>query len=671
MKKFLSVILSIALTASMCANVFAAEAEKEDTEKILLSVKERIGSTDQYEDFTSTSNVNGKNTTYTFRWSSDDKRLNITVNSDMIITSYNKYDGSVKNERKPSLNKMSADDALQKTKKLFGKLNPDIANNIRFEKSTLYENLFENGYSFYLQRTYSGIDVFGNDGYIRVNADASEIESLNLNYTQNLKFEDLSKAISRENAIDNYKKELGMELRYNIKTGKSELEYSPKFYDTYISAISGKAVNPIEPEYRYLGKNEAAMDMTTSTGGGSLQLSVAEEKNMEQISGLLSKEDAEKIIRETKIFAAGDKMTLSHMGTYYNSNAKKYYYSMEFKEGNVSASASVDAQNGDIISYIYYGEDYKTEGMDDENKAKEYAGLLAPKYYKADNSLDFRLEQSGKGNYNFVRYHEDIKCSGDTITLNLNDKGEVTYYSIRYTETEFDSPEGVLSHSEICDRLFENCGYKLYYYPSCSSEELDTADIAMLIYDIENKNSTLNAKTGKIKNEGKEFKVGNYKDIDGHYAEKQIKTLAKFGIGFEGDNFSPDNLITQQDFIALITSAFTGNEAVVLAKDNNTCSYYFTRAVNGGIVTEDEKNPEGSVTREMAAVFMIRTLGLDEVASLEEIFVSKFADVTKNKGYISILNAMGVVNGFGGNFEPTKELTRADAMIMVYNYLSR
>ena len=86
---------------------------------------------------------------------------------------------------------------------------------------------------------------------------------------------------------------------------------------------------------------------------------------------------------------------------------------------------------------------------------------------------------------------------------------------------------------------------------------------------------------------------------------------------------------------------------------------------------EDEKSPDAGVSREQAAVYMIRALNLDEVASLDGIYVSEFSDVISHKGHISILGAMGVVNGYGGIFNPGQMLTRADAMIMLYNYLSK
>ena len=54
------------------------------------------------------------------------------------------------------------------------------------------------------------------------------------------------------------------------------------------------------------------------------------------------------------------------------------------------------------------------------------------------------------------------------------------------------------------------------------------------------------------------------------------------------------------------------------------------------------------------------------------MFVSPFADVNTKKGYTAILSGMNVIKGDEyGNFNPSQNLSRADAAIMIYNYLSK
>ena len=92
-----------------------------------------------------------------------------------------------------------------------------------------------------------------------------------------------------------------------------------------------------------------------------------------------------------------------------------------------------------------------------------------------------------------------------------------------------------------------------------------------------------------------------------------------------------------------------------------------------GILTEAEKNPEGQVRREDAFVYMVRLDGLDKVAKLQDIFKVEYADgnlISKGKiGYPAILTGMKVICGSGGKVRPQDEITRAEAAVMVYNYM--
>ena len=98
----------------------------------------------------------------------------------------------------------------------------------------------------------------------------------------------------------------------------------------------------------------------------------------------------------------------------------------------------------------------------------------------------------------------------------------------------------------------------------------------------------------------------------------------------------------------------------------------YIRACDFGIISDEEKNPDAVVTREMAAVYMIRAIGAEKYAKLDGIYKAPFPDVTNYVGYIAVLSGMGVINGdANGSFNPSSPITRADSAIMIYNYLSR
>lgn len=72
--------------------------------------------------------------------------------------------------------------------------------------------------------------------------------------------------------------------------------------------------------------------------------------------------------------------------------------------------------------------------------------------------------------------------------------------------------------------------------------------------------------------------------------------------------------------------------------------------------------------------FVIRALKYDKVADLSDIFNCSFKDKEEIDpaliGYVVIAKGLKIVNGSGEYFRPKEELKKADALIIIYNYLS-
>ena len=97
--------------------------------------------------------------------------------------------------------------------------------------------------------------------------------------------------------------------------------------------------------------------------------------------------------------------------------------------------------------------------------------------------------------------------------------------------------------------------------------------------------------------------------------------------------------------------------------------------INDGIIDEEEEEPDRKVTREEAVKFLLRAVGYRKFAELTDVFGCTFADKKdinpKLIGYAVLAKSMHVIDVKNGRFLPRKELTRADAVILLYNYLNR
>ena len=254
----------------------------------------------------------------------------------------------------------------------------------------------------------------------------------------------------------------------------------------------------------------------------------------------------------------------------------------------------------------------------------------------------------------------------DSISLYKNYDDEYTY-AVSMSNDKCN----IYTSEDAENILFDVKDYSIVYMQNYTD---NTREI-IPVYTIDTEN--INPFTGKfVDYQNKEITEDassklEYSDIDGHYAEKYIKELAYYGIGFEGGEFKPDEKITQKDFLALLMS-INGNDIIVLKNNLEQANWVYRNSAQNSIISEDERDDDAEVTREEAAVYMIRAIGAENYAKYNDIYVTPFNDVTENKGYIALLSAMGVLSGDGnGNFNPNREMTRAESIIMIYNYLTR
>lgn len=680
MKKIISMFLVTAIIFTMSVCVFAENTTEMQT--VLETVKTRIGSTDEYENFESSMRTSGNNTVYSFYWNTGgevNKYLSVSATVSGIITDYFYDDGSHHISDKPSLKRMELSEAKEKAVELISKLNPQISDKCVLTERNSVSNLYSDEISFSIQRYENGIPVKGNDGFVRISGDGRYITNYYINYDENIVFPAVDKAITKEEAQKIYGEKTGLKLMYtaeydySTKTRTLKLVYVPKSYDKFVNALTGELCEYVNnEEYRFDAVEEnAAADkvmMSTNSAMGSSSLSEAEKAEVSEIAGLKTKEELTKIVKKNKYINIADGMELTNYRTSKSVYDEEYTATMTFqintKDDYRYTSVTVDMKTGEIKSF---DKDYI---VDTKGKKQLSEDKLSKIKEKAIKELAGGKFSEYKPEEDYIRYINGIPYGNDYIRV-IADKitGEITSYRMSYTKAEFPKPDGIISESEAVSNLFLQVDYELWYSKMESGK-----DEASLIYILdENKTQELDAFSGNLisYNSDLEEKFTGYTDISGHYAEEMINTLASFGIRFETNEFKPDEPILQKDYINLLVSVFINRGSVIL-KESSLYEDEYRIANNTGIILPEEKNEFEVVTRELAAKYMIRAMGAEEYANIPDIYVTLFSDVIRLKGQIAILSGMGIVKGSGnGLFNPEKTLTRADAIIMIYNYLSR
>jgi len=168
-------------------------------------------------------------------------------------------------------------------------------------------------------------------------------------------------------------------------------------------------------------------------------------------------------------------------------------------------------------------------------------------------------------------------------------------------------------------------------------------------------------------------------DIESHWAEEDIKTLAMCGAvkGRKENQFSPDRSITRAEFAKILSIAFSVNlntDLPLFADVKNSDWYYEyvnSLALSGIIkgTSASRFSPDKNITREEAATMIVR-LYEKAVKTTIDATTKEFTDQGEISEWavssVSKAAMLDIVRGnHKGAFSPKKNLTRAEAAAII------
>ena len=281
---------------------------------------------------------------------------------------------------------------------------------------------------------------------------------------------------------------------------------------------------------------------------------------------------------------------------------------------------------------------------------------------------------------------------GNMISVGVDTTdGSISSYSNSFDDAvTFDSAAGILTMDQAIDAWLDTYEVRLAYirvpaaidYSKPEYKPLMDYGISYLYkltlgYALNRENYLLgiDAKTGKAvaPDWGTTDEGLSYSDIAGHWAQSKIEKLAQFGVGYTGDKFSPNAVLTQIDLIALLasTEGYTYDASSEDSADN-----LYNYAYQLGILTKSERNDTAVLTRAATVKLILNAVGYGPVAQLQGIYRTKFVDDRSIPadcyGYVALAQGLGMVAGNNSNrFLPNSNATRAQAAVMLYNLMAR
>lgn len=168
-------------------------------------------------------------------------------------------------------------------------------------------------------------------------------------------------------------------------------------------------------------------------------------------------------------------------------------------------------------------------------------------------------------------------------------------------------------------------------------------------------------------------------DLNGHWAKDYIQSFVEKGLisGYDDGTFRPDRQITRAEFIYIVNRAYGFNDTVTPGDissltDVNATYWYAVPiqiAVAAGYISGYDDNtmrPNDPITRQEAAVVITKLNQLTPDASKAVGFRDSESFEDWSMPYIGAVAEATFMRGDeNGNFLPTKDLTRAEAVVLL------
>ncbi len=708
MRKSISLFITFIMIFMMVAPSMTFADYDKGLQEAILKAKELFSITEEYDVFNYSVSSNNSETEYSLSWSDSGNKLGgirITINGDGNVTNYYKYDRNYY-DYKPKLAKISKSEAREIAEKFIVKVNSKHADKIQYLENNKVQNVNEINYHLTFSRKENGVLFYNNSIRVVVNNMTGEVNNYYTDWEDTLVFPDVESIINLEEAKEIFKDQIGLKLMYKFKYEDNKmipyLVFSRVTNNDYIDALTGEVIK-IKGNFYFA--DETAMEFSmNSKSRQSVDISPEEKKAIENMSGILSEEEAESIAREVL------KIDDSHERTWislYNQwrNKEDYTWNMRFAdtddEAKGSISVSIDAKTGELMSFSKYvqGDDsqevvYDKEGAYDiaesfirEMEAEKYGEVEYVTWNEPVIRPMNEEEKPSQYSFTFARKANEAYVQSDGFTVTVDTKtGNIIRYNLSWFNGELPLTDNIIPMDKVYDSLFNNVGMELKYiteylninekYPYKSNP---SNKIVRIVYSIKSdKPSDIDALNGDVLNYNGEVyteeTVSEYTDINDSYAKSQIEVLAQYGISLPGDKFEPTNQITQRDFLYLLAKANNYYIHVPFSEDSQFDDEFYNVLMNQGIIIDGEKSPLSAVSRQDAVKFIIRALNYDEIADIQGIFVVNFKDAEKIapelKGYVAIAHGLNIISGYDGYFNPSSKLTREQAATIIYNFLN-
>lgn len=678
MKKVVSVVTVMALLLTTIAGSTAVSFAAQDSGRLkeaISKVKSVVSVPEGYSEFEYYSEESEDGTgIINMTWTDPEKGyISASVADGGVITSY--YRGG--DEWMQGVAKLTKEQGRQNADKYIKKLAPETKGEFKYVKA--YTDSYSSSYSYEYNLYVEDIPVEFIGAMVDVNKTTGELTGYHLygNISDfKAEYPKGEKLLTQEEAEKLYIEKIGPKLQYSsyYNYNKEAL----KVFAAYILEGTGASINAATGEkvVHYLADPIFREYMNAAAGGAEYDeekgkgYSQAELNEIVQTEKLISKTEADSKVKALAAGIKGQKLEGASLmkDSYVDEN---YLWLLNYENGY----ATVNAANGQVLSFNIWDDgsnysDSRNIGYDKALKAaEEFVNRACPAVKNEIALIDNRSEYEVMPStwdydysFSYERKHEGAAYPENGVTVGVDKAtGKINcYYLSWYDNVTFPSLDGIIDRSGAFNAIKNEAGFGLKYVK-------DSENKITLVYDMTDREYyQIDAVSGvPVDYRGNALESQkDYTDISGNWAEKTINDLKDNGYYLPGDKFRPKEAITQADFFYYL---YTDESSIYSDTDE-----FYESLISEGIINSSEAAPNAQLTRQDAAKFICRYLGIDKITEKSQIFKNVFSDkITSGyEGYAAALYALDIVKGNSkGAFNGSAVLTRAEAATLIYNTL--
>lgn len=283
----------------------------------------------------------------------------------------------------------------------------------------------------------------------------------------------------------------------------------------------------------------------------------------------------------------------------------------------------------------------------------------------------------GVQEYRYLRQVNGLPFISNATALQLNEyTGAIhSYYSFWDSVRDVPSAKPALSSADVYALFKEEMPLQLVYRveavpPDSGSEAAPETWQARLVY--ENPQlaaAVIDAHSGErydyIASSDSE-QNREYSDLTDHPLQEQLQQTAAF-LGFPDEElFRPEDIISQGEFLQWLSCLQEYSYPHRSSED------IYREMISQRVVEERQQKPQHRLQQWEGVLYLMRRLGYGRVEKVDADLYRLHASSPRLSGHASAYVALAEKHGWiDSGFQAEAELSRAEALMMIYRYLSR